>query len=279
MKKPVSLSVIITTYNWPEALGAVLRSLANQDYAKVELLIADDGSDDRTKTLIESWQKKSRHPIVHIWQEDKGFRAAKARNRAIAQAQNDFILFLDGDCMVPVDFLKRYAALAEKGYFVSGNRVLLQQSFTQWVLKEKVPAERWAISRWIATWFRGGCNRWSPLLHLPLGPLRYQHPQKWEGVKTCNLGVWREDLWRVNGLDEDYTGWGYEDSDLVIRLLRAGIQRKEGRFSVPVFHLWHPVQSRDLAKENYARLAAIQNDTRIKAVLGLDQYRSSSSNA
>lgn len=272
MKHAPSISVIITTYNWPKALNAVLRSVCAQKYPKLEILVADDGSTSETKHMIEQWQQKSPYPIKHIWQEDKGFRAAKARNRAIAVAQHDFIVFLDGDCVVPPKFIKRYSKLAQKGRFVSGNRVLLGEGFTKECLDESVKFERWSLLRWFGTWFNGKCNRLSPLIHLPLGPLRSRSSQSWKGVKTCNLGVWRKDLLQVNGLDEDYTGWGYEDSDLVIRLLRQGVYRIEGRFAIPVFHLWHPMQSRDDAKENFARLACIQNESRVKAVVGLDQY-------
>jgi glycosyltransferase involved in cell wall biosynthesis len=268
----ISISVIITTYNWPSALNAVLRSVCAQKYPKLEIIIADDGSSDETKATFEHWQRKSPYPLRHIWQEDKGFRAAKARNRAIAVAKHDFIVFLDGDCVIGPHFITRYSKLAKNGSFVSGNRVLLEQEFTARCLNKNIPFEKWSLSRWGYVWFNGGCNRLSPLLRIPLGPLRHRSSHNWKGVKTCNLGVWREDLLKVNGLDEDYSGWGYEDSDLVIRLLRRGITRIEGRFAIPVFHLWHQMQSRKDAKENFARLASIQNESRVKAVQGLDQY-------
>lgn len=267
-----SISVIITTYNWPQALDAVLRSMNRQRYSLLEILIADDGSGPETKALVEQWQARSHIPIRHIWQEDKGFRAAKVRNLAIAAAKHDFVIFLDGDCVVPENFVKRYSKLAKAGTFVSGNRVLLNKAFTEKCLNKAIPFETWPLNRWINAWWQGKCNRVSPLVYIPLGPMRQRIAQHWKGVKTCNLGVWREDLIKVNGLDEDYTGWGYEDSDLVIRLLRQGTKRLEGRFAIPVFHLWHQMQSKENATENFARLAFIQNDSRVKALIGLDQY-------
>ncbi len=271
-KQSISISVIITTYNWPKALDAVLRSVCAQRYDRLEILVADDGSRPDTKQLVEYWGSKAPFPIKHIWQEDKGFRAAKIRNRAIAAAKHDFVIFLDGDCVIPPTFIQRYSKLASEGTFVSGNRVLLEEKFTQKCISKKIPFEKWTLARWMNAWLQGKCNRISPLIYLPLGPLRARIAQHWKGVKTCNLGVWLKDLKSVNGLDEDYTGWGYEDSDLVIRLLRQGVQRKEGRFAIPVFHLWHPMQSRKDASENFARLASIQNESRVKALLGLDQY-------
>lgn len=272
MTKLPSISVVVTTYNWPQALAAVLRALAAQHYPTFEVIVADDGSDHRTQKVIEQWQQRFPCSLKHVWQEDKGFRAAKVRNLAIMEAQYDFIVFLDGDCLVPPNFIHDYAALAEKNYFVSGNRVLLQQEFSESILLNNQAVEHRTLLFWLYAWLMGKCNRFAPLLKFPLGSFRYRLHHRWEGVKTCNLGVWKKDLYQVNGLDEAYTGWGYEDSDLIVRLFRAGIQRKDGRFALPVFHIWHPMQSREEAKENFARLADIQNSNRIKSVEGLDQY-------
>ncbi len=269
-----SISVVVTTYNWVEALDMVLRALSKQTYAHMDIIVADDGSRQETYECVKRWQKQSKHPIQHVWQEDKGFRAAKIRNRAIAHSSHDFVVFIDGDCVVQPTFVEQYARLATQGSFISGNRILLKQGFTERSLKQQAPIENYSLGQWFNHRWSGQCNRLLPLLKLPLGPLRYRKRAQWAGVKTCNLGVWRADLEKVNGLDESYSGWGYEDSDLVIRLLKTGLVRKEGRFAIPpVFHLWHPEQSREKAKENFAKLADIQNDTRIKAVTGLDQYR------
>lgn len=121
-------------------------------------------------------------------------------------------------------------------------------------------------------WGRNEVNRLVPLLTVPDWPFRKGMPNRWEGVKTCNLSVWRHDLVRVNGLDESYEGWGLEDSDLVIRLLRAGVKHKSARFAAPVFHLWHPEQDRSAMPENRARLEALIRSDRVWAEKGLDRY-------
>jgi predicted glycosyltransferase involved in capsule biosynthesis len=112
-----------------------------------------------------------------------------------------------------------------------------------------------------------------PLLSLPEGPLRRAAPQRWQGVKTCNLAVWRDDLVRVNGLDEAYSGWGLEDSDLVIRLLHAGVRHKSARFATPLFHLWHMENDRSRLVENRRRLDELTRSKRSVAELGLNQYQ------
>ncbi|HSQ05513.1 MAG TPA: galactosyltransferase-related protein, partial [Burkholderiales bacterium] len=96
---------------------------------------------------------------------------------------------------------------------------------------------------------------------------------RWEGVKTCNLSAWREDLVRVNGFDEAYAGWGLEDSDLVIRLIHAGVKHKSARCATPLFHLWHPENDRARLPENERRLAALRTSNRTRAEAGVDRYR------
>ncbi|MCX7135748.1 MAG: galactosyltransferase-related protein [Proteobacteria bacterium] len=107
---------------------------------------------------------------------------------------------------------------------------------------------------------------------LPDGSFRRSAPQRWEGAKTCNLAAWRDDLLRVNGLDETYSGWGLEDSDLVIRLLHAGVQHKSARFAAPVFHLWHNENDRSRLAENQRLVDALMQSKRSVAVLGVNRY-------
>ena len=83
---------------------------------------------------------------------------------------------------------------------------------------------------------------------------RYQKQRRWQGAKTCNLATWKKDLLAIHGFDERIQGWGYEDSDLVIRLMNHGISRKSGKCATEVFHLWHPEENRDNAEKNKAQL-------------------------
>ena len=108
-------------------------------------------------------------------------------------------------------------------------------------------------------------------MQLPNGSFRKWTPDRWQGIKTCNLSAWRTDLIRVNGLDESYEGWGLEDSDLVIRLLHAGVKHKNARFAATVFHLWHPVQDRMRLPANQKRLDDLLRSTTVRAAIGLDQ--------
>lgn len=265
------LSVIVTTYNRPPALALVLAALAAQRQRAFEVLVADDGSGPDTAALLARLQPVLPYPLTHVWQEDCGFRAAAARNRAVAAARGDYLVFLDGDCLARPDFLSRHAALAEPGYFVVGNRVLLSQRASERVLAAQLPLWQWRWPHWLRARLRGEINRLLPLLRLPDGGWR-RHRQRWQGARTCNLALWRRDLIRVNGFDEAFQGWGHEDADLVVRLLRAGVRRKDGHYALAVLHLWHPEQSRAQETVNRSRLQAALAASAIRSARGLDQY-------
>lgn len=265
-------AVIVTTYNRPDALAAVLDGFCAQDSGDFELIIADDGSTDETRVLIANYAGRTPFPLRHVWQEDRGFRAGAARNKALAQTRSDHVIFSDGDCVPPPFFVSRHRALAEAGHFVAGNRILLSESFTREVLRRRAPIHRWSTGRWLAAWVRRDVNRAVPLLRLPDGSFRKHFGDRWEGVKTCNFAAWRTDLVRANGFDERYSGWGLEDSDLVIRLLHAGVRHKSARFAAPVFHLWHRENDRSRLAENQGRLDEILASDRVSALVGLDRY-------
>jgi glycosyltransferase involved in cell wall biosynthesis len=267
------IAVIVTTYNRPDALAAVLEGFLAQTDPNFELLVADDGSTPDTAQLVQQFQARATFPIKHIWHEDQGFRAAAIRNRALAATTADYIIFTDGDCVPLQHFVARHRLLSESGYFLSGNRVLLTQGFTQHVLAEKIPVHAWAFYDWLKAKISNKINRLVPFINFSkIACLRKKEGQRWRGAKTCNLSAWRDDLLRVNGLDESYTGWGQEDSDLVVRLIRSGILNKSARFAAPVLHLWHKENDRSHLKENQDRLQQVLNATHIRAVKGVDQY-------
>ncbi|HEY5993143.1 MAG TPA: glycosyltransferase family 2 protein [Gallionellaceae bacterium] len=267
------IAVIVTTYNRPDALEAVLEGYLAQTDRDFEVLVADDGSTEDTAQVIRQFQARAAFPLRHIWQEDQGFRAAMARNRALAAAQADYVIFTDGDCVPPADFVSRHRTLSEPGWFMSGNRLLLTQEFTATVLREKIPVHLWRLGDWLRARMKGRIERLLPLLRLPdVRWVRKLAKRRWEGAKTCNLSAWRSDLLAVNGLDESYTGWGLEDSDLVVRLLRSGVFNKSARFSAPVLHLWHKENDRSKLVENRLRLEQVMNATHVRAHKGVDQY-------
>lgn len=275
MARIPKISIIVTTYNWPEALKIVLQSFNRQDTNDFEVIVADDGSTKQTFQVIADFIRIAGYPLKHVWHEDKGFRAAMIRNKAAAIAKGDYLIFLDGDCIPLSTFISRHNYLSENGWFVAGNRILLNDRFTYRAIQNNIELNQQPFFYWCKQRIAGHCNRLLPLLYLPHQGLRKRRKQRWQGVKTCNLAIWREDFLQVNGLDESYHGWGYEDSDLVIRLIRNGVYSKSGRFAVPVFHLWHNENDRSRQQENLQLLHKIINSDNIYAVMGVNQYLNS----
>jgi glycosyltransferase involved in cell wall biosynthesis len=263
------ISVIITTYNREDALDLALRALGRQTDRNFEVLVADDGSGQATAAVVAGWKDDLGVPVTHVWQENRGFRAGEIRNHAIAASRGQYCIFLDGDCLARPDFVARHRALAEPGWFVVGNRILLSPTLTTTVLTRALAPETWGFAKLLNERVGGGVNRLMPALNLPLGGLRRLSPKSWSGARTCNLAVARADLDRVDGFDTAFNGWGLEDSDLVVRLIKVGVRRKDGRFATGVVHLWHAEADRSNLGRNRQMLEDVLRNERTRAQAGL----------
>lgn len=264
------ISVIVATYERDDALACVLRALGAQTDRDVEIVVADDGSGEATARRVAAFAGGG-IAIRHVWQPHLGFRAGEIRNRAIAASRGRLCIFLDGDCIPHADFVAAHRRLAAPGWFVAGNRVLLSERLTRAVLGESLTPERWPWPVWARHRWRGDINRMLPFLTLPLGPLRRIGAGRWRGARSCNLAVWRADLDRVDGFDATFAGWGLEDSDLILRLLHAGLRRRDGRLATGVLHLWHPPADRSAFADNQRALDAVIAERRVRALRGLSR--------
>lgn len=244
MHHPQRISVVITTYNRSDALCKVLEALCRQDDRNFEVIVADDGSrQEHVLPLLQSVSAKALK-LTHVWHPDVGFTASRARNRGVGASVGEYIVFLDGDCVPEVDFIRQHRKLAQPGFFVNGSRVMLSEALTNSAIQKNqaLCANPWW--RWLAWRVRGDASKLTGLLRLPDARYRVQPTFKWKGIRSCNMGVWRTDFDRVNGFDESFVGWGHEDADFVLRLHNAGVQRKNGFCATEVYHLWHKEFSR-----------------------------------
>jgi glycosyltransferase involved in cell wall biosynthesis len=263
------ISVVVATFNREDALDAVLRSLASQEDRDFEVIVADDGSGPATRQLVQSWVPTLGRRLIHVWHQDRGFRLAEIRNRAVLRSSGTICIFIDGDCVVRPNFVAVHRRLAEPGWFVAGNRVLLGQRLSERILSEGLRPEHWPPTAWVAARRSADVNRLLPLVTLPLGPLRKLDGRNWRRARGTNLAIRREDLLRVNGFDAAYSGWGREDSDIAVRLIRCRVRCKDGRFASGVLHLWHPENDRSQMIRNDQRLEAVIGSARITATEGL----------
>ena len=258
------VSLIITTYNRPDALLLVLRSIESQNTLPDEVVIADDGSGDDTKITIHTFQTTSNLNILHSWQEDKGFRAAKSRNKAIAKSNSDYIILIDGDMILHPEFIQDHINNAELGYFIQGSRVLLTENATSNALKD--------ISTYFSFFSKGIQNRKNTIHSNFLSRLFSNKKNYLRGIKTCNMAFFKQDCIAINGFNNDFEGWGREDSEFVVRLLNSGIHRKNLRFNAIQFHLWHNENTRASLQQNDTLLQnAIDNNVKW-CDSGVDRY-------
>ena len=238
----MKISLIITTYNWPEALFLVLQSVRHQVLVPSEIIVADDGSDFKTKDVIDNFNRDYNINVKHSWQEDHGFRAAKSRNKAILQSSGDYIILIDGDTILHPCFVKDHFNFAESGYFVQGSRVLISMKETQKVLEKK------NIN---FSFFSPNLKNKKNSIHsITLSTLFSNKNNNINGIKSCNMAFYRKDCIKINGFNNDFTGWGREDSEFVVRLINIGINRKNIRFRAIQFHLWHDENSRHSLDQN-----------------------------
>lgn len=272
---PLKISVIVTTHNWSNALKCVLEALiAQKTTHPFEIIVADNGSGMETAKVVRALKNRVSIPILHIWHTNEGTSVAAIRNKAILAAEGDYLIFLNGDCIPRLNFIARHVALAEEKTFIVGNHVLLNRTFTVMALAEMLPLHRWSLWQWFIACLKGDCNRIMPFLTQPFNKFRLKMRSGWKGANGSNLGIWRQDILNINGWEENLVGSENENADLVFRLLRSGVRRKNGHFYIPVIHLWHPENNKIQERYKGAQLKFRKADTPINAEKGLSQYAS-----
>lgn len=250
----MKVSLIVATYNNPAYLYLTLKSVMNQRRLPDEIIIADDGSGEDTRLLVEEMAAESFVPMKHVWHPDDGFRLAAIRNKAIADADGDYIIQIDGDIILHPSFIADHMAMARRGWFYSGSRVMLSLETTEHMLAGKTvelpqdAPERKKING----------RRLPPLMHM----MRRYKKSKGGYVRGCNMAFWRDDLIRVNGYNEEINGWGREDSELAYRLINSGLKKGFIKFGAIEYHLHHTENSKESDARNislmeYARTSGV----------------------
>jgi glycosyltransferase involved in cell wall biosynthesis len=263
----VTLSVVVATYEWPDALEAVLRSLAEQSDRGFEVVVADDGSGPDTEAVAARWANAL--PLRHVRQEDDGYRLARVRNLGASAARGDYLVFVDGDVVPRRHFVRSLRQAAVPGWFVAGKRLLLDASLSARVLADAVPIQRWSFAHWA-------------LHHEHVRPLRALTPRDRrragrDGLPEFEphadgygflLGLHRTDFQRVNGYDARFAGWGGEDVDMAVRLRRAGLRCGWAGPQSTLLHLWHDTR-KSASRPNDALLRETEGGDWVEALDGL----------
>jgi glycosyltransferase involved in cell wall biosynthesis len=259
-----SFSLIVSTFDQPEALAKVIRGLQRQSRWPDEILFSDDGSGEPTKQMIAGFAATAPVPVRHIWHPHDGFRKTIILNQTLQSATADYVIFTDADCVPHPWFIADHAALAQRGFWVQGRRCFVREAFVQDFEAGKISVWQWMLTGKITGVAKG--VRW------PVPIIRRDTAQR--GIIGCNMAFWREDLIAVNGFDEDYSGWGVgEDSDIGTRLYHLGRRRKFVYGRAITFHLNHPQLPRGHHAASLARLAESIAIKKIRCEHGLDQHR------
>jgi glycosyltransferase involved in cell wall biosynthesis len=238
----LGITLIITTYNREDALELVLLSILQQTILPQEVIIADDGSAENTRQLIERLQTIFPVPLHHCWHPDDGFQLAQIRNKAIAKAVHEYIVMIDGDMVLHSKFIENHQKAAEKNCFVQGSRVLLSEELTREAIRQQ--QIRFSV-------FQKGLKNKLNASHIDFMQKVMSKKQiHLESIRGCNMGFWREDCLAVNGFNEAFNGWGREDSEFVVRLYNVGVKRKNLKFGGIGYHLYHQENSRGRLPEN-----------------------------
>jgi glycosyltransferase involved in cell wall biosynthesis len=268
MKFPSS-SLIVSTYNRPDALLLCLESVFRQKHLPNEIVIADDGSREETRQLIESLKSKSPVPVVHVWQPDDGYQLARIRNRAFAAASFDYIIQVDGDLVLDPHFVYDHLSMCRPGTFISGSRTMIDETLTQQLLRHEVSAENITRQR------KHLDKRHNSVRSAFLRRASYlfqRNPANYKYVLGCNMAFWKKDLLAVNGYNETFKGWGKEDNELAVRLQNAGIKLRFIKFGAVVFHLHHKVADLSAVPSNEEKLLQTIANKITVAPSGMDQF-------
>jgi len=264
--KKLKTSLIITTYNWPEALLLVLKSVEEQSIRPDEVVIADDGSKEETTNIIKKFSQKTKLNIIHSWQEDIGYRLSMSRNKAIRKSRGEYIVMIDGDMILHPNFIEDHINFARQGTFVQGVRAKISDSKSKEILKnhsilfkqfdESLKSKRYSIRNKLLSFLFSG-KKYFNKLNMFLG---------------CNMAFFRKDCLNINGFNEDFIGWGRDDSEFGARMLHSGLDRRDLRFSAVAYHIHHEGNSRAMLERNHQIYLDILKRKIIRCENGIDKY-------
>jgi glycosyltransferase involved in cell wall biosynthesis len=260
------LSLLVTTFDRPDALACVLASIERQSQLPDEVIIADDGSGPSTGRVIDEFRERFPQAVHHAWQRHDGPRVGRARNVGIAMASGDYLVQIDGDMVLHPSFLADHTRAARPGHWIQGTRILLDAARTQ-ELVANGPRTFGVFSPGL------GLKRRAYALHSPAtATLVRGIANAFIAIKGCNQGFWRADLERVNGYDESMTGWGAEDKELAARLVHAGVRHATLLFAGIAYHLQHEPAPRDREAINDGIYRETLRERRIRCAAGLNLH-------
>lgn len=252
MKYPNSVCVIISTYNSPEWLKKTLFAYSCQTRLPDEIIIADDGSTEETKTVVDTFKEMAPFPVKYVWHEDDGFRKCVILNKAINKIESEYVIFVDQDCVPREDFVETHCSFAQQGRFLSGGVVMLDMELSGLVSEENIKSKEIFDINFLKKQGHKANFKSSKLTRCKsfASFMNFITPANasWNGG---NASGWVSDILAVNGYNNKMV-YGGEDREMGERLENMGLKGKQIRYSAICVHLDHnrPYKNEELIKKN-----------------------------
>lgn len=263
-KDKPKISVIISTYNAEEWLEKVLWGFNCQIFRNFEIVIADDGSESKTKELLEEIEKKVFYNIIHVWQEDDGFQKSRILNKSVEVCNAEYIIMTDGDCIPREDFVHVHYINKQKGYFISGGYYMLPMNISKLITLKDIEEQKcfqinWLKEKGIPKTFKNNKLTARGIISKFLNTITPTNAS-WNGH---NSSGWKKDILNVNGFDERMQ-YGGQDRELGERLFNFGLKSKQLRYSAVCVHLDH--------KRGYKTPESIAKNNKIRRETKLEKH-------
>jgi len=273
--KNIQITVIISTYNAVQWLEKVLYGYSQQTYQDLEVIVADDGSDDVTSKLINEFRKNFPFPLRHIWHEDRGYMRQTILNEAIIAAKGDYIIMTDGDCIPNKNFVEIHASLAKKGHFLSGGYCKLSLDLSERISKEDIKNEICFDFKWLKSQEKLGLSNTLKLgSGKKMGKVLDKFTPTNATFNNCNSSGWKSDFIAINGYDERMQ-YGGPDRDFGERLENANIKGVQIRHRAITLHLDHPrgYKNKESIDKNLAIRAFNKKNKVVETDFGIKQHQ------
>jgi glycosyltransferase involved in cell wall biosynthesis len=260
-------SIIIGTYNDADIIETTLAALAVQSFPDFEVVLADDGSNQDYAPILSKWAPRIRYGIQHVTHEKHGFRKARILNRAVHVSRFDPLIVMDMDCVPHRDFVRHHLAYVKPGTAITGRRTHVKREVIPGPEKILEGGLRFGPASLIALRLRGKARI---IEHGFVSPVLYEsHNLRLHG---SNFSVYRGDLAAVNGWNEEFEGWGNEDSDLGLRLQHNGVRVRNLRNKVIQFHVMHD-KLPSVNPKNDALFERTKRERIVRAAMGLAEIQ------
>ncbi|RXJ69157.1 glycosyl transferase family 2 [Halarcobacter ebronensis] len=240
----MKVSVIVAVYKDIEALSLIIDSLRNQTYKNFEVIIAEDGESQEMREYISTIKDLD---VKHTTQEDCGVRKSHSQNNGIRASSGEYLIFIDGDCILYSDFIEKHLAISDLKGIVSGRRVNLGPKYSK-MLRGKKISSKWLEDNFVKKYFdiakdaKEEKHTEEGLKIKPFGIIHnlLKRRKKELPLLGCNFSCYKEAMCAINGFDEALGNSAYaSDADLQWRFKALGYNLISAKYIANQFHLFH----------------------------------------